>query len=192
MHLIYEYVFTRYSVRAKKVQTSVLSMRLSPRRDVQNQSLIVTFVLFYIPNVPETGSAQNRMSWARPYTKVCMCVCVLHVCTGHCKVTDECVGNPFSGPECCRKLRHSHFATIDTRMWQGCQPYAPASFTSNKYFWWYTAAGRTMSMNNPTDTMEYWTRDLLTYSAVPQRTEPPRELQSCVVSMIYIYICICI
>ena len=103
-------------------------------------------------------------------------------------ITHKCVGNPCSGPECCRKFRHSHFATIDTRMWQGCQPYAPAAFTSKKYFWLHIAAGRNMSMNNPNETMGYRTRDLLSYSAVPQGTEPPRELQSCVVSMKYIYI----
>jgi hypothetical protein len=87
-----------------------------------------------------------------------------------------------------QEVRHSNFATIGTRMWQGCQPYAPAAFTSMKYFWRHTAAGGTTSMNNSNDTMRYRTRDLLSYSAVPQGTEPPRELQGYVVSMKYIYI----
>jgi len=46
----------------KKFQTSVLSMGLGPSRDVQNQSLIVTFIYFYSSYVPETRLAQNRMS----------------------------------------------------------------------------------------------------------------------------------
>jgi len=45
-----------------------------------------------------------------------------------------------------------------------------------------------MSMNNSNDNTGYRSRDLPSYSAVPQGTEPQRELQSYVVSMKYIYI----
>jgi len=45
-----------------------------------------------------------------------------------------------------------------------------------------------MSMNNSNDITGYRTRDLPSHSAVPQETEPPRELQSYVVSVKYMYI----
>ena len=40
----------------------------------------------------------------------------------------------------------------------------------------HSAAGRIMSMENFSDTIENRTRDLLTCSAVPQPTAPPRVL----------------
>jgi hypothetical protein len=33
-------------------------------------------------------------------------------------------------------LRLPDFKTFGTWRWQGCQPYAPAAFTLQKYFWY--------------------------------------------------------
>jgi hypothetical protein len=41
-----------------------------------------------------------------------------------------------TGPEGSRSLRLPDSKTIGTGMWQGCQPYAPAAFTSRKYSWY--------------------------------------------------------
>jgi hypothetical protein len=43
----------------------------------------------------------------------------------------------WTGPEDSRRLRFPHFKTIGTWMWQGCQPYAPTTFTPRKYSWYY-------------------------------------------------------
>jgi hypothetical protein len=40
----------------------------------------------------------------------------------------------WTGPECSRSYRLPDFKTICKRMWQGCQPYAPAAFTSQEIF----------------------------------------------------------
>jgi hypothetical protein len=41
-----------------------------------------------------------------------------------------------TGPEGSRRLRLPDFKTIGTWRWQGCQPYAPATFTPRKYSWY--------------------------------------------------------
>jgi hypothetical protein len=41
----------------------------------------------------------------------------------------------FTRPEGSRMLNLPHFMTIGTRMWEVCQPYAPASFTPRMYPW---------------------------------------------------------
>ena len=40
------------------------------------------------------------------------------------------------GPEGSRRLRLPDFKTVGTWRWQGCQPYAPATFTPRKYSWY--------------------------------------------------------
>ena len=40
----------------------------------------------------------------------------------------------WAGPEGSRRLRLPDFKTDGTRMWQGCQPYAPAAFTPQEIF----------------------------------------------------------
>ena len=42
----------------------------------------------------------------------------------------------WSGPEDSRKLRFPGFMTTVQDGWQGCQPCAPATFTSRKYTWY--------------------------------------------------------
>ena len=42
----------------------------------------------------------------------------------------------WTGPEGSRRLRLPDFKTIGTWRWQGCQPYAPATFTPKKYSWY--------------------------------------------------------
>jgi hypothetical protein len=41
-----------------------------------------------------------------------------------------------TGPVGSRRLRFPDFKTIGTWRWQGCQPYAPAVFTSRKCSWY--------------------------------------------------------
>jgi hypothetical protein len=41
-----------------------------------------------------------------------------------------------TGPEGSRRLRLQDFKTIGTWRRQGCQPYAPAVFTTRKYSWY--------------------------------------------------------
>jgi hypothetical protein len=41
-----------------------------------------------------------------------------------------------TSPEGSRRLRLTDLKTIDRRMWQGCQSYAPAAFTTRKYSWY--------------------------------------------------------
>jgi hypothetical protein len=41
-----------------------------------------------------------------------------------------------TGPQDSRRLRLPDFKTISTCRWQGCQPYAPATFTPRKYSWY--------------------------------------------------------
>ena len=88
-------------------------------------------------------------------------------------------------PEDSRRMRLSDFKTIGTRRWQGCQPYArpplPPRNISRNHFCYrlsrpkgHSAAGRFMSMTNSNDTIGNRTLDLLTCSAVPQPTAPPR------------------
>jgi hypothetical protein len=43
-------------------------------------------------------------------------------------------GNPFTGPEGSRRLRLPDFKTFSTRRWQGCQPYALATFSPQEIF----------------------------------------------------------
>ena len=43
---------------------------------------------------------------------------------------------PWTGPEGSRRLRLPDFKTIGTGRWEGCQPYAPATFTPRKYSWY--------------------------------------------------------
>jgi hypothetical protein len=61
MHIMYEYVFTQYSVRAKKIPNFgfVHEAWSTPRRSKPKS---VTFIYFYISYVPETRLTQNRMS----------------------------------------------------------------------------------------------------------------------------------
>jgi hypothetical protein len=40
------------------------------------------------------------------------------------------------GPEGSRRLKLPDFKTIGTCRWQGCQPYAPVTFTPRKYSWY--------------------------------------------------------
>jgi hypothetical protein len=42
----------------------------------------------------------------------------------------------WTGPEGSRSLRLPDFKPFGTLRWQGCQPYAPAAFTSRKYSWY--------------------------------------------------------
>jgi hypothetical protein len=35
-----------------------------------------------------------------------------------------------------RRFRLPYFNTVGKRRWQGCQPYAPAAFTTSKYSWY--------------------------------------------------------
>jgi len=42
----------------------------------------------------------------------------------------------WTGPEGSRRLRFPYFKTIGIWRWQGCQPYAPATFTPRKYSWY--------------------------------------------------------
>ena len=42
----------------------------------------------------------------------------------------------WTGPESGRRLRLQDFKTFGTLTWQGCQPYAPATFTPRKYSWY--------------------------------------------------------
>ena len=66
---------------------------------------------------------------------------------------------------------------------QGCQPYAPAAFTPQEIFLvlisvrtqGHSAAGR---MKNSNGTIGNRTRDLPACSTVPQRTAPPRTLDT--------------
>jgi hypothetical protein len=41
-----------------------------------------------------------------------------------------------TGPEGSRRFRLPDYKTIGTWRWQGCQPYAPATFTPRKYSWY--------------------------------------------------------
>jgi hypothetical protein len=41
-----------------------------------------------------------------------------------------------TGPEGSRRFRLPDFKSIGTWKWQGCQPYAPATFTLRKYSWY--------------------------------------------------------
>ena len=93
----------------------------------------------------------------------------------------------WTGPDGSRRLRFPDFKTIGTWRWQGCQPCAPAAFYPQEIFpvlisvrGWvdprgHSAARRIMSMKNSNDTIGNRTRDLLTCSAVPQPTAPPRS-----------------
>src|SRR5215510_16013838 len=89
------------------------------------------------------------------------------------------------GPEGSERLRLPDFKRIDTRRWQGCQPYAPAAFTPRKYSWYsflletestpgHSATGRIMSMNNSNDTIGNRSRDFPVCSVLPQPTAPLR------------------
>ena len=42
--------------------------------------------------------------------------------------------NSYTGPEGFRRFRLPNFKTINTQMWYGCQPYAPAAFTPKEKF----------------------------------------------------------
>jgi hypothetical protein len=76
-------------------------------------------------------------------------------------------------PEVSSRLRFPDFKTIVTRRWQGCQPYAPANFTTQEIFLVfmrlqdYSEAGRIMSMKNSVDTIGDRNRDPQACSAVP-------------------------
>jgi hypothetical protein len=84
-----------------------------------------------------------------------------------------------TGPEGSRRLRLPDFKTIGTWRWQGCQPYAPTTFTPGNipgtHFCWrlsgpqdHSAAERIMSMKNSNKTIGNRSRDLPVCSAVPQ------------------------
>jgi hypothetical protein len=56
-----------------------------------------------------------------------------------CLVKVKCKAIPLqalTGPGGSRSLRLPDFKTVGTWRWQGCQPYAPAAFTSSKYLWY--------------------------------------------------------
>jgi len=91
----------------------------------------------------------------------------------------------WTGPEGSRSLRLPDFKTVGTWRWQGCQPYASATFTPGNipgtHFCsrlsrpqGHSVAGRIMSMKNSNDTIGNRTCDLPTCSAVPQPTALPR------------------
>jgi len=92
----------------------------------------------------------------------------------------------WTGPEGSRRLRLPDFKTISTWRWQGCQPYALATFTPPRNIpgthfcqrlsqpQGHGAARRIMSKKNSIDTIGNQTRDLPACSAVPQPTAPPR------------------
>jgi len=42
----------------------------------------------------------------------------------------------WTGPKGFRRLRLPDFKTVGTWKWYGCQPYAPATFTSRNYSWY--------------------------------------------------------
>jgi hypothetical protein len=53
------------------------------------------------------------------------------------KAQIKCKSNPvkvWTGLEVSRRLKLPDFKIIDTGRWEGCQPYAPAAFTSQEVF----------------------------------------------------------
>jgi hypothetical protein len=68
-------------------------------------------------------------------------LCLFRLCLLLYTCRDNCKGNSiplqaWKGPESSRRLRLPDFKTIGTWRWQGCQDYAPATFTPRKYSWY--------------------------------------------------------
>ena len=77
-----------------------------------------------------------------------------------------------------QEIKVPRFHDNGTGWWLGCQPYAPAAFTSRKYTWYsfmleaestqgHSSNGRIMSLKNSNNTIGKRTRDLPVYSVVP-------------------------
>ena len=49
-------------------------------------------------------------------------------------LSSKILNQTLAGPECSRRLRLPHFKTIRTWKWEGCQPYASATFTPQEIF----------------------------------------------------------